>query len=136
MDSRYEVGIEQYLMTLNVEANLTADVAQTIILPTAIRYQTELASNVAALKAAGVDADTADLLVVSGLIAELRSGLTELKTAVAGAHDHEGIEEAAYVRDAVIPAMAKIREAADTLEGFVADDLWSLPTYQEMLFIL
>jgi glutamine synthetase len=136
LESRYEVGIEQYLMTLNVEANLTADVAQTIILPTAIRYQTELAANVAALKAAGVDADNADLLVVSGLIAELRSGLTELKTAVAGAHDHEGIEEAAYVRDAVIPAMAKIREAADTLEGFVADDLWSLPTYQEMLFIL
>jgi glutamine synthetase len=136
LESRYEVGIEQYLMTLNVEANLTANVAQTIILPTAVRYQTELAANVAALKAAGVDADSADLLVVSGLIADLRSGLTELKTAVAGAHEHEGIKEAAYVRDAVIPAMAKIREAADTLEGFVADDLWSLPTYQEMLFIL
>jgi glutamine synthetase len=136
LESRYEVGIEQYLMTLNVEANLTANIAQTIILPTAVRFQTELAGNVAALKAAGVEADTADLLLISGLIGDLRTGLTELKTAVAGAHDHEGIEEATYVRDAVIPAMAKIREAADTLEGFVADDLWSLPTYQEMLFIL
>jgi glutamine synthetase len=35
----------------------------------------------------------------------------------------------------VLPAMLKVREYADKLEGYVADDLWPLPTYQEMLFI-
>lgn len=37
--------------------------------------------------------------------------------------------------DKVIPAMLKVRTCADVLEDIVADDLWPLPTYQEMLFI-
>ena len=45
------------------------------------------------------------------------------------------VDEAKHLRDAVLPAMAQVRETADTLEGVVADDLWPLPTYQEMLFI-
>jgi glutamine synthetase len=36
----------------------------------------------------------------------------------------------------ILPAMAAVRTAADSLESMVADDLWPLPTYQEMLFIL
>jgi glutamine synthetase len=136
MHSRYEIGIEHYVMTIGVEANLTLEIGTTTILPAALRYQTELASNVSALKAAGVDADTSTLESVSAPIAALRAGLTELTTAVAGAHEHEGIEEAAYCRDAILPAMAAVREAADTLESLVADDLWALPTYQEMLYIL
>ena len=39
------------------------------------------------------------------------------------------------MRDTVIPAMEATREAADKLERIVADDLWPLPKYQEMLFI-
>ena len=39
------------------------------------------------------------------------------------------------LRDQVVPAMTAVREAADKLETLVADDLWPLPTYQEMLFI-
>ncbi|HRI95715.1 MAG TPA: glutamine synthetase III, partial [Nocardioides sp.] len=65
MHSRYEVGIEQYVMTVGVEANLTLEIGSTTVLPAALRYQTELASNVAALKAAGVEADTATLEAVS-----------------------------------------------------------------------
>ena len=42
---------------------------------------------------------------------------------------------AKHSRDAVIPAMNAVRAAGDKLEGIVADDLWPLPTYQEMLFI-
>ena len=102
-----------------------------------MRYQTELATNVAALKAAGVEADTSTLEAVSAPIAALRAGLADLAAAVAGrAPRRSGIEEATYCRDSVLPAMAAVREAADTLEGLVADDLWSLPTYQEMLYIL
>jgi len=136
LDSRFEIGIEQYVMTIGVEANLTAEIATTTILPAALRYQTELAQNIAALKAAGVEADTSDLEAVSAPLADLRAGLAQLKVAIAGQHQQEGIEEATYVRDVVFPAMAKVREAADALEAVVADDLWSLPTYQEMLYIL
>ena len=58
MHSRYEIGLEQYVLTISVEANLTLEIGNTTILPSAMRYQTELAGNVAALKAAGVEADT------------------------------------------------------------------------------
>ena len=134
--SRYEVGCEQYILSVAVEANLTLEMGATTILPAAVRYQTELASNVAALKAAGVEADMSSLEQVSTPIAALRAGLATLADAIAHEHAEESIEAAAYMRDSVLPAMAAVREAADELEGIVADDLWSLPTYQEMLYIL
>ena len=136
MHSRYEVGLEQYVLSVGVEANLTLEMGTTIILPSAVRYQTELASNVATLKAAGVDADLSLLESVSGPLVELKAGLAGLGDALAKEHDHDPMVAATYVRDTVIPAMAAVRAAADTLEGLVADDLWSLPTYQEMLYIL
>ena len=53
------------------------------------------------------------------------------------AHHGNGslLEEARYCNDEILPAMAMVRKYADELEGWVADDLWPLPTYQEMLFI-
>ncbi len=136
MHSRYEIGLEQYILTVSVEANLTLEIGTTTILPAALRYQTELAGNVAALKAAGVDADTSTLQSVSAPLADLRAGLADLAAAIGHDHPDDALEAATYVRDAVLPAMAAVRTAADTLEGLVADDLWSLPTYQEMLYIL
>ena len=135
LHSRYEVRLEQYVLTISVEAKLALELGSTVILPAAIRYQTELAQNVAALKAAGVSADTTLLESVSAPIASLTKALGDLKAAV-GAHVEGALEEAVYYRDTVLPAMAAVREAADELESVVADDLWPLPTYQEMLFIL
>ena len=57
LHSRYEVRLEQYVLTVAVEAKLALEIGTTVILPAAIRYQTELAQNVAALKAAGVEAE-------------------------------------------------------------------------------
>ena len=45
------------------------------------------------------------------------------------------LDEAKHFYHHVVPGMLKVREFADKLEGLVADDLWPLPTYQEMLFI-
>ena len=136
MHSRFEIGVEHYLLTVSVEANLTLEIGTTVILPAALRYQTELAGNVAALKAAGVEADLSTLASVSGPLADLRAGLAALSEAIAAPHDEDGLTAATYARDTVLPAMVAVREAADSLEGLVADDLWSLPTYQEMLFVL
>ncbi|MGA8256350.1 MAG: hypothetical protein WB767_07215, partial [Nocardioides sp.] len=136
MHSRYEIGCEQYILTVSVEANLMLEMGTTTILPSAMRYQTELAANVAALKAAGVDPDLSTLQTVSAPIADLKAGLASLAEAIAHEHPADPLEAATYMRDTVIPAMALIRAAADTLEGLVADDLWPLPTYQEMLYIL
>ena len=47
----------------------------------------------------------------------------------------ETLEHAEYMRDTTIPAMGGVREAADELEKVVADDLWPLPKYSEILFV-
>jgi glutamine synthetase len=136
MHSRYEIGLEQYALSVGVEARLTLEMGTTSILPAAVRHQTEVALNVGALKSAGVEPDLAPLHEVSAPIADLRTALAALKDALAVEPGHTALAEAEHARAALIPAMAAVREAADTIEGLIADDLWPLPTYQEMLFIL
>jgi glutamine synthetase len=135
MHSRYEVGLEQYALTIHVEAKLTLELGSTVVLPAAMRYQTEVAGNIATLKAAGVEPSTALLEEVSGPIADLISALADLKK---GLEDHSAgsAKDEAEAAQGLLPAMDAVRTAADTLEGIVADDLWPLPTYQEMLYIL
>jgi len=135
LHSRYEVRLEQYALTICVEAKLACEIGSTVILPAAIRYQTELAQNVATMKAAGMSADTVLLEQVSTPIAELTAALSALKSALA-VHSEGSLAEAEHARDQLLPAMDAVRAAADTLESIVADDLWPLPTYQEMLYIL
>jgi glutamine synthetase len=136
MHSRYEIGLEQYILSVGVEARLTLEMANTVILPAALRYQTELAANLASLKAVDAELDTTTLDEVSAAIKALRAGIATLRARIA--HDHEGSaeEQARHIRDEDLPAMAAVRKAADELETLVADDLWPLATYQEMLFIL
>jgi glutamine synthetase len=136
LHSRYEVRLEQYALTIAVEAKLALEMGTTVILPAAVRYQTELAQNVATLKAAGVEASTAALEAVSAPLADLTTALTTLKAALSGNSASSAMDEATHAQKELLPAMEAVRAAADALEGIVADDLWPLPTYQEMLFIL
>jgi glutamine synthetase len=127
--SRYEIYVEQYVKTVLVEAKLVVKIGKTIILPAAIRYSAELAT------ASSVSAPAKKLLgEVTGLSEKLDSSLTSLEKALA--HESSGVEaEAKHLKDEVLPLMLSVRGAADALEGVVADDLWPLPTYQEMLYI-
>jgi glutamine synthetase len=136
LHSRYEVRLEQYTLTVAVEAKLTLEIGTTVILPAAMRYQTELAQNVAALKKAGVEPSLSVLEAVSTPIAELEAALAMLKAALADHSASSALEEATHAQKELLPAMVAVRAAADTLESVVADDLWPLPTYQEMLYIL
>ncbi len=132
--SRWEVKLEQYIKAIQVEARLTLKMGQTMIYPAAMRYQGELALNCANLKAAGVAGDSAMLEKVSGLVQALQASLTELGALLR--HEAADLEaEAQYMCHSVLPAMQTVRAHADALEGIVADDMWPLPTYQEMLFI-
>lgn len=134
VNSRMEVKLEQYVMAVQVEANLTLKMGKTMIYPAAIRYQSELAANCANLKTAGYDCDSASLDEVSASVSALRKSLAALEGLMAH-EDDDLADEARYMCDKVLPAMLAVREHADALEGMVADDLWPLPTYQEILFI-
>ena len=135
LHSRYEVRLEMYALTIGVEAKLALELGSTVILPAAVRYQTELAQNVVALKKAGLEPDTTLLEAVSTPISELTAALTALTAGLAEHGGESAAEEAAHAQS-LLPKMDAVRAAADTLESVVADDLWPLPTYQEMLYIL
>jgi glutamine synthetase len=127
LESRYEVFTEQYAVKLNIEAETAASLARTHILPAAVRHLGEL-------KASGLPE----------LIEEVEPAIKELHFALRALEDvnlkdnqpdSNPTKWAAYMHDRVIPAMDDVREVADRLEKVVADDLWPLPKYSEMLFI-
>ncbi len=135
LESRLETYLEQYCMSVGVEANLTIEMAKTMIFPAAIRYQNELAATCANLKLLGYTFDTNSLDAVTDLVKNLQDSIADLEGAVAEPESDDLMAEARHCCDEVLPAMLKVRTYADALEGWVADDLWPLPTYQEMLFI-
>jgi glutamine synthetase len=138
LHSRYEIYLENYKKTINIEAQLTASIAKTYILPAAIRYQGEVAHSLAAVKAAGVNnlEEQANLLSdLSKTIAELQKKTAALVHATEHAGAGDAISHARHSKDVILPAMRAVRELGDKLESVVADDLWPLPTYREMLFI-
>jgi glutamine synthetase len=136
LDSRFDIYVEQYIKTVMVETKLTIEMSRTLIFPAAIRYQNQLASTCANLKIVGYEFDTDTLDKMTSLVKSLQDSTNELQKKLNDAH-HGGspIEEARYCCDVIIPAIANVRQYVDELEGYVADDLWPLPTYQEMLFI-
>jgi len=136
--SRYEIFLENYKKTINIEAQLTASIAKTQILPAAIRYQGEVAHSLAAVKAAGgnnVAEQEAMLKEISGTISELQKKIAALVHAFEHTASGSALDHAKYSKETIIPAMLAVRGLADKLETIVADDLWPLPTYREMLFI-
>jgi glutamine synthetase len=137
LQARYTIFCESYVKTVTIEANLMLHMGRTMILPAAIRYQGQVAAAVNAATSAGANASAQveHLKDLTGTITEFQKALN----ALAHAHSHTGngdhYAHAKHFRDEVIPAMTDLRTAADTLETMVADDLWPLPTYREMLFL-
>ena len=138
LHSRYEILLENYKKTINIEASLTAQVAGRQILPSALRYQAEVARAVSELKGAGVAPPKPQTDLLADLVAtasDLQESVTKLNKALDSHVDGDTLAHAKHARDVLVPAMTAVRTAADKLETLVADDLWPLPTYQEMLFI-
>lgn len=134
LHSRHDIYHEQYVKTVVTEAKLTIEIARTMIFPAAVRYQNQLAQACTNLKQLGYTFDTDTLDEITRLVKALQDGASALEKALAH-HASSLLDEAKHCCEVVLPGMLKIREAADKLEGYVADDLWPLPTYQEMLFI-
>jgi glutamine synthetase len=135
VQSRQDIYLEQYVKTVGVEARLVVEIGKTTILPTAMRYMGELAQTAASLKAAGMVPDMELLEKVASLTKQLKESITALEGKLAHHGGSSLLEEAKHYCHDLCPAMLAVRKATDDLEGIVADDLWPLPTYQEMLFI-
>ena len=136
LNARYEIALETYVKTINVEAQLMVLMANRYITPAAVRYQRRLAQAVAQTKAAGGSArETKKLLDrFSKLIDDFRVRTDRLAKGV----DHESRtlkKHAEYMRDTIVPAMVDLREVGDAIEVLAPHDDWPLPTYREMLFV-
>jgi glutamine synthetase len=135
LESRFDVYAEQYIQSIEVEAKLVVSMAKTMIYPAAIRYLSELSASITKLKKIKIDLDTETVEKVATLVQSMMDMVSKLSAAMSN-HDFATTEEhMQYFAQTVRPLMDKVREYADGLEAEVADDLWPLPTYQEMLFI-
>jgi len=125
IEARYEVLAEQYVTNVNIEAETAASIARTIILPASTRHLAQLRE-----------------AAVPELVRETEALVKKLVTAIKAlekvnaSHPHgDVLGHAVYMRDKVLPAMTNVRVVADQLERIVADDLWPLPKYAEILFV-
>jgi glutamine synthetase len=136
LTSRMTIFRERWIKQLIIEAETMLSMARTTVLPAAVRYEREVAEAIAATQGAGVDPGDQRSLLED--LVELINNLRSAIRAVADALDHSSPDEemhALHIRDHVQPAMERLRDVSDELERQVADDLWTLPSYREMLSI-
>jgi glutamine synthetase len=136
LKARYEVMVETYNKTINVEGQLMVLMANRYILPAAFEYQRKVADSVAAVKAAG--GKSVEGKKALDEVIKLTDELKRRSDKLASALEHGGgsaEKHAKHFRDVVVPAMEKLREAGDALEVVIPHETWPLATYREMLFI-
>ncbi len=129
LEARAEINWERYVKVSSIEASTSLDIARTLILPAVVRYLREL-SGAGASKGVGVVGAR-----VAALADDLVDAIDTLDKAQRAAHKAKSVHaEARAFAEKVIPAQNALRDVADELEMLVADDLWPLPKYRELLF--
>lgn len=140
MESRYEIELENYIKTINIESLTMIEMAKRQILPAVIKFATNLAASINTIKATGIAADlsaqTELLTEVSALAGDLKKKIAALEAATDKASNAHGdsYAQASLFRFDVFEKMGALREVADTLETLVDKDVWPMPTYAELLF--
>ena len=125
LESRFEVWSEQYTIRANIESETAAHIARTMLLPAAARH-------IALMEAAELGALAGEARALTETFA---NAIADLEAANQYPDGVEGLRLAEYARDSQLTALARVRELADQLEKVVADDLWPLPKYSEILFV-
>jgi glutamine synthetase len=134
--ARFEVFLENYNKTINVEGQLMVLMANRYILPAALEYQKQVGQSVAAVKAGGGKSVQGKKLLAR--YTKLVDAFRVQTEALASLLEHSGgsaEKHAKYMRDKVVPSMVKLRATGDEIETLTPHGLWQLPTYREMLFV-
>ena len=137
--SRYEIQLENYCKTVRIEALTMVDMARKEILPAVESYVSDLAAAAAAKKTMDADLpcgyETKKLRRLSSLVDTIDSRVDALEEKTVRLDTlHDLTEEAAFIRDEIIPAMSQLRAAADEAETQTAAGCWPFPTYGDLLF--
>ncbi|MDT8369485.1 MAG: glutamine synthetase III [Longimicrobiales bacterium] len=137
LESRHEILTEQYFHTVNIEGETAADMAQTMIIPAATRYLSELLQAAERAVEVGVKVKGVTKTVerVASLIDEFREAVDHLVEENAELGGDTVYEKAEHMRADILPALTRVRVVADQLEKLVPDDIWPIPTYRDMLHV-
>jgi glutamine synthetase len=142
LEARHEIMLEDYIKKVQIEARVMGDLATTYILPSAIKYQNVLISNIKGLKEAGLPesayANQKQILErisehVNVMSDSVEQMIEERKKANEIAHSRE--RAIAYCDNVVSRYFSNIRYHVDKLELLIDDNYWLLPKYREMLFL-
>ncbi len=137
LESRVEIKYESYAKAINIEAKTMIDVAGKQIIPAVIAYTKSLADTVNSVTAAGAKATVQAALLneISGLLEETKAALTRLiELDAEAAQKEEGVEQAKFFHDVVMPAMGDLRTPVDKLEMLVDKEVWPMPSYGDLIF--
>jgi glutamine synthetase len=135
--ARYEVFLENYNKTVNVEGQLMVLMANRYILPAALEYQKRIGQSVTAVRQAGGSSPQAKKLLgqYTKLVDQFKTQGDALARTLENHASGSAEKHAKYMRDKVVPAMAKLRAVGDEIEVLTPHEIWPLPTYREMLFV-
>lgn len=138
LHSRYEIMVEEYYKTINIEARTMLSMAKTQIMPAVMNYMTQVAQNVSIMTTLGqfnIDAQSEMLTELNTLLNTLKHAIDALEIVHQETIQIEdGLEKAQAFRSHVLPKMEALREVADQLETIVDEKIWPIPTYSELLF--
>lgn len=138
MLSRYEINLENYSKAINIEAKTTIEMARRDIAPAVAKYVKDLSDTVIAKKQVGNITCAFEEQIIpklSDLEAELYTRVEKLDASVKEALGMpEGQEQATFYHDTVLADMDAVREIADEMEKYTAEEYWPFPTYGDLLF--
>jgi len=135
LESRFAVYSEQYILAIELEAKLVVEMAKSIIYPAAITYLSELAAAGASMAELNIELDNSVAATVAAETNAMMAAVSKLSAAMKQ-HDFASTEEhMQFLAKDIRGLMDEVRLHADALENEVADELWPLPKYREMLFI-
>lgn len=141
LEARAEIQYEIYAKAINIEARTMIDMATKQIIPAVVKYTTVLAESVNQVRTAGktynVSVQEKLLEKTSALLAESYEALNHLAEVTAEIEKkEEGPERAGYCLDVIMPAMTELRTPVDALEMVVDKEMWPMPSYGDLMFIL
>jgi glutamine synthetase len=144
IENRYNTKIEQYITTLEIETETFRDLINTRIIPAALLYQKRMIDIIQGLKevedlvsADAIKSESKILQDVTAKLIELKNQLALLEKKVEEAGKiKDNSKKAKFFSDQIAPGLEEARKPSDELETIIPDDLWPLPKYSEMLFIM
>jgi glutamine synthetase len=140
LEAYHAVQLHSYITKLDIEAKSLEEMVQSLVMPAVLRYQKELAENIAAMRAIDM-LSSAKMQIelikrVNTDVEAIHAGMKSLHEAYEKAHHADSLRaEADIFCHAVRPQMEAIRAAVDDLEAIVDDEYWPLVKYRELLFV-